>query len=265
MNYSSATYRFDFANRVRNFVRDIYDGTYDGEYQVRFEGIIIWNEPNNEGMSAEAFVNLIHRCWKTFKDDHRFTNDMPKIYWGGIFMSIDPPYTSGLEYLSQCSSYLKSSGLMNGELKAFPWDGINVHVHRPRTSAIIHDILQTSKCTQIESGDPGELIVGEWGVLTLEDDPEDISAMSSDFRQQFYPESEGYLPDIMFYSSHSRSLDNAGEWVLRYSSNEVVKFPYLNGFLLNTYSLDPYTSSSNDQKARAMRNRYASIMGGTAI
>jgi hypothetical protein len=228
-------------------------------HTIRFDGVIIRNEPNENNMDAESFVRLIHQCWKTFKDDPRFSNDMPKIYWGGIFMSIEG-YESGLAYVEDCFTFLKSSGLMSGESSAFPWDGINVHIHRSRSSTDVRDILSTVSQTQVNFGDSGQLIIGEWGVHMLDDTPDDLSELYAQIRQDNYP--QPYWPNIMFYLSHHNITDPGGIWGLRWSTNFTIPFQYPNGFVLNSYRLDPYGSSTPNQKAKALRNRYASIMGG---
>src|SRR5688572_23325140 len=99
----------------------------------------------------------MYRCWDAFRNDPRFTNDMPKIYWGGILISGD--HDPGLLYISNCYDFLRNSGLMIGEPIAFPWNGINVHIHHKRTDEDIRDIFRTTRDLQRGSGDNEEMIL----------------------------------------------------------------------------------------------------------
>lgn len=261
-SHSSTAYRLAFADRIKNFVTNIYDDEYDDGYTIRFGGIIIWNEPNEGNMSPDDFVRLVYTCWKSFKEDPRFFDDMPRIYLGGIFISIEG-YESGLIYLENCFTFLQSSGLMAGENVAFPWNGINIHIHRSRTDTEVRDILSTAKQTQISFGDSGEMIIGEWGVHMLEDTPDDLTALYDQIKQDNY--AQPFWPDLMFYLSHHNIADPGGIWGLRWSTNFTIPFQYPNGFTLNSYRLDQYGSSTANPKAKSLRNRYASIMDGTPI
>ena len=256
-DYSSDSYRELFALRIKDFV------TYMKNNGVNFESIIIWNEPNINNMSHDDFMRMIYKCWRTFHDDPAFVNNMSNIYWGGIWMSIGS-YISELMYIENCYKWMISdpgSPMVTGQINSFPWFGINVHIHRSRDNDEVYDILRTSRGTQRSFGNIGEMIIGEWGIIMLEDTPDDLSALYSQIRQS--TKSAPSLPNIMFYFSHHNVQDDAGTWGLRWSTGNLS----VNG--LNRYTLDPYDHSEDPdhprQKAKRLRNRYASIMGGTPI
>jgi hypothetical protein len=127
----------------------------------------------------------------------------------------------------------------------------------------VRDILETSRKRQKDAGDPGQLIIGEWGVHMLDDTPADIGVLYSDIRQNSF--AEKYWPDMMFYFSHNDTTDGGGLWGLRWSTFETEELPYFNGFKLNAYRVDEYNSSTESQRAKALRNAYSTIMGGTPL
>jgi hypothetical protein len=171
-DYTSASYRLGFASKLLAFLSNMKSSG------VSFEGIVIWNEPNDrpgeEGtdyLTPDQFGTLLYRCWKTLYDSSSFHDSMPHIYWGGIFSLNDHRYTDALSYIDQVYGFFRDSGIMSGEPKAYPWSGVNLHMNSARSNDHTYSFIKEAKDIQVLNGDDGELIIGEWGV-TLDDGPD---------------------------------------------------------------------------------------------
>ncbi|MBI4492561.1 MAG: hypothetical protein HY690_07185 [Chloroflexi bacterium] len=167
---------------------------------------IIWNEPNEVGgapLDAEHFAALLRQCWLNL-------TDVPRIYWGGVIFGPgvgDQPDQNSLDYIRGVYQALYDRGLAGGEYGAWPWTGINIHIHRDRTEAHIQNLFDAVNEIRSDWGESGDLLVGEWGV-TAQDYNSDPNSLSHVFNL-IKPH-----PSMMFLFAH-HVHEQGGTWGLR--------------------------------------------------
>ena len=149
---------------------------------------IIWNEPNgNQGVNTppQNFAALLYHCYNKLKAD----SSDNQIYWGGILClpkptgpdtvdnnKVDPANIDYFKGVYEAVSNFHFGGIkiplyVQGELITqkfgpWPWDGVNVHVHRDRTSGFVSDLFdQVRNEMRFERGDwSSRVLVGECGI-----------------------------------------------------------------------------------------------------
>ena len=168
---------------------------------------IIWNEPTTNGtmLDADHFAALLHQCRSKM-------NPTLRIYWGGVDTAVGEVATPNdipeRPYINAVYQALVSAGLA-GPTGPWPWTGINIHIHRDRSDDYIGKLFQMiDEVARQTWSDPGEVIVGEWGV-TVEDQDATPSALDHLFN--------AIVPhgDKMFLFSHARVTED-GRWALIY-------------------------------------------------
>jgi hypothetical protein len=241
--FSSRGYRDQFASKVLTFLQKMHARGVD------LEDIIIWNEPNNDPpppdppnpgyMTSQNFSLLMYRCWKTIFDSVASTGFMPRLYWGGLFSKANEHYPSTYQYAAAVYAALNASGLMNSEPVAYPWTGINIHMHRLRTADRAWDLLKKTREVQRTRGDDGSLIVGEWGV-TEEDGPNQLSELYANILQTAISPTNRAQPDIMFFYKHHRDPESGEDLgIQKYS-------------VQTTAGVDNYELEANDSATQSL-------------
>lgn len=176
---------------------------------------IIWNEPNDDNpavqpkfLAADQFAALLRRCWqKVVKPAPVATQ--PRIYWGGILFTGVPsqmnPETGQVEYVENVYAAVRNQLTADPETErppnnGLPWSGINIHLHHTPLeqsgNGFVKSLLRNHIWPlQIEYGDGGWIIVGEWGI-TRKDLTDDSNALLKAF-QRIRP-----WATTMFYFTH---------------------------------------------------------------
>ncbi|MFN0070688.1 MAG: hypothetical protein ACKVVP_04260 [Chloroflexota bacterium] len=134
--------------------------------------VIVWNEPNHVDapLDAEHFAALLYHTRKALNE----LNPRPNMYWGGIFFSIVPGQpntvaTEDMDYVTSVYDAIVAAQAAGDVEPGWPWDGINVHVHRERSPEYVDSLFTLLKeKLRMERSDPAIGIIGEWGI-TLED------------------------------------------------------------------------------------------------
>lgn len=187
----------DFANSyIRHFSNRAAAISADLNANAGVEDYIIWNEPNDEGapikqLDEAHFAALLYHCWQKM-------TAVPRMYMGGVIFGPgyeDQPDQNALDYLRTTYQVLFDQGLAGGEFGAWPWSGVNIHIHRDRSTNQLNAIFQGVKDIMVDFGESGELVVGEWGV-TQEDQAADPNRISHLFN--------GIKPNasMMFFFKH---------------------------------------------------------------
>lgn len=131
------------------------------------EDYIIWNEPNvtahpEKQLDPEHFAALLYHCWQKM-------TAVPRVYMGGIMFGFGVD-ENALNYLDGVYGALYNWGLGGGAYGAWPWTGINAHIHRDRTpDSDVVTVFDRISEIKTKWGDAGDTLVGEWGVTRQEE------------------------------------------------------------------------------------------------
>lgn len=145
-----------FSDRARDVATDLNANAGVQDY-------IIWNEPNvtSTHLDEDRFGALVYHCRSKIPVGLR-------LYWGGIQFgpgSGDQPDQNALSYITNVYNWLFNNQLVG----PWPWDGVNIHIHNDsRSDNQLNAIHDSMDAIMVSRGDPGALIVGEWGVTQEE-------------------------------------------------------------------------------------------------
>jgi hypothetical protein len=179
---------------INNYIRDFSTKCASVANSFASGGLvtdmIIWNEPNDTNaesiepkyMRPDHFASMMLNCYTKIKA----ANSNVRVYWGGIVFGPGTPDHepdgNSLNYIRDVYDALRTRNLANGIDKPWPWDGINIHIHKlkyhnsslpDRTQDSIRRIFEEVNNRRYGNQGEGEsaynnhdtsaLLVGEWG------------------------------------------------------------------------------------------------------
>jgi hypothetical protein len=183
--------------------------------QPRPTPIMVWNEPNGaqgEDISPQLYAAILWRCRQRL--DELATK--PELWWGGVIFAPVENNPDGIDHVQMkyvTDVYDTLAGWnVPQSYGRWPWNRINIHIHRFRSEAYIDNNLnELKKQTRDVKGDNAEIVIGEWGVTKaeleqLEQDPDPerkVEKLYDHLRAQ---------ADLMLFFSHHTHAEGADEW-----------------------------------------------------
>lgn len=174
--------------------------------------VIIWNEPNGEQggfISAEHFAAILYHCRQKLNQ----ISPRPQMYWGGVLFAGEPGHPDTVDtvpklFVEGIYQKLVDNGKA-GPTGPWPWEGVNVHIHRERTSTYVERFFGfLDGEVRDNRQDNGLIVIGEWGI-TVQDYTQRGHRIAT-----MYNRLKPHV-DQMIYFSHHVHEEDVGSWGTR--------------------------------------------------